>query len=77
MATELKSNECNECNECKKNMTYQGGGSDTVYAMGVIGAWVYFIGRGETTEDKIKGFFKGLFWPAYLVYEVFKLLERE
>ncbi len=54
-----------------------GGSGDAVYGIGLIGAWIYFIGRATTTEDRIKGFFKGLVWPAYLVYRVFKFLDRE
>jgi len=51
--------------------------ADAVYGIGIFGAWVYFIGQATTTEDKIKGFFKGLVWPAFLVYELFKFLEKE
>ncbi len=61
----------------KTTVIRSGGGSDTVYALGVIGACVYYIGRAETTEDKIKGFFKGLVWPAFVVYDVLKFLHKE
>jgi hypothetical protein len=53
---------------------HQGGGSDTVYAIGMIGAWVYYIGRATTNEERFKGFLKGLVWPAFLVYALFELL---
>ncbi len=54
-----------------------GGGSDAVYGIGLIGAWVYYIGRATTPEERIKGFFKGLVWPAFLVYNLFVFLEKK
>jgi hypothetical protein len=59
----------------KVNVKVQGG-SDTVYALGFIGACVYYIRRGQTTEEKVKGFFKAVVWPAFMVYEIFKFLEK-
>ena len=56
---------------------HQGGASDTVYGIGLIGAWVYYIGRATTSRQRILGFFKGLVWPAFLVYELLVFLEKE
>jgi len=58
-------------------MIRQGGGSDAVYGIGLFGAWVYFIGRATTSEERIQGFFKGLVWPAFLVYKLFVFLENK
>ncbi len=55
----------------------QGGGSDAVYGIGLFGAWIYFIGRATTTEERVQGFFKGLVWPAFLVYKLFVFLENK
>lgn len=63
--------------EKKVDMKYQGGSGDTVYGLGLIGAWVYYIGRATTPEERVKGFFKGLVWPAFLVYDLFKFLNKE
>ena len=63
--------------EPKNEVNIQGGSSDTVYGLGLIGAWVYFIGRATTNEERIKGFFKGFVWPAYLVYELFVFLKEK
>jgi hypothetical protein len=52
------------------------GGSDAVYGIGLIGAWVYYLGRATTPEERIKGFLKGLVWPAFLVYRLFVFLEK-
>jgi hypothetical protein len=54
----------------------QGGSSDSVYGLGLIGAWVYYIGRATTTEEKVKGFFKGFVWPAILVYRLLEFFEK-
>jgi hypothetical protein len=61
----------------KPKVIRQGGGSDAVYGIGLIGAWVYYIGRATTPEERIKGFFKGLVWPAFLVYQVLVFLEKK
>lgn len=61
----------------KKEVKIQGGSSDTVYGLGLIGAWIYYIGRANTTEDRIKGFLKGLVWPVFLVSELFEFLNKE
>ncbi len=60
----------------KSAMMHQGGGSDAVYGIGIVGAWVYFIGRATTSQERIRGFFKGLVWPAFLVYKLFVFLEK-
>jgi len=51
--------------------------SDTVYGMGLIGAWVFYIGRAKNIQEGLVGFFKGLFWPAFLVYALFVYLNKE
>jgi hypothetical protein len=55
----------------------QGNGSNAVYGIGLIGAWVYYIGRATTFQERVLGFAKGLFWPAFLVYELFVFLEKK
>jgi hypothetical protein len=71
--------EIDPCKHDDKKMMvrHQGGGSDTVYALGIIGAWVYYIKRATTNEERLIGFLKGLVWPAFLVYEVFEFLNKE
>ena len=54
-----------------------GGGSDAVYGIGLIGAWVFYFRRATTSEERIQGFFKGLAWPAFLVYALFAFLEKK
>jgi hypothetical protein len=61
----------------KRMVKYQGGGSDTVYALGMVGAWVYYIKRATTNQERVLGFLKGLVWPAFLVYELYEFLNQE
>lgn len=61
----------------KIQMKYQGGSSEAVYGLGLIGAWVFYIGRAKTVQEGVVGFFKGLFWPAFLVYRLLEFLEKE
>ncbi len=74
MTTEITPN---HQEEKKVNVQVRGGSSaDAVYGIGLFGAWAYYIGRATTTEDKVKGFFKGFIWPAFLVYDLLKFLEK-
>lgn len=42
-----------------------------MYAMGMIGAWVYFWRLSNTTGERVLAVLKGFVWPAFLVYEAF------
>lgn len=55
----------------------QGGSPEAVYGLGLIGAWVFYIGRATTPRERVMGFFKGLVWPAFLVYDALNFLNRE
>jgi hypothetical protein len=61
----------------KLSMEHHGGSSEAVYGLGLIGAWVYYIGRANNFREGVIGFFKGLVWPAYVVYALLKFLEKE
>jgi hypothetical protein len=61
----------------KPIVTHSGGGADAVYGIGMIGAWVYYFRRATTTQARVQAFFKGLVWPAFLVYDVLVFLEKE
>ncbi len=61
----------------KHTVMHAGGGSDGVYGIGLIGAWVYYFRRATTNKERIQGFFKGFAWPAFLVYELLVFLERK
>jgi hypothetical protein len=52
----------------------QTGASEAVYGLGLIGAWVYYFTHAATFGLGVLGFFKGLVWPAMLVYAALKSL---
>jgi len=52
----------------------QRGASEAVYGLGVIGAWIYYISTAATFWAGALGIVKGVFWPAFLVYEWMKFL---
>lgn len=58
----------------KTKIIRQGGASGAVYGMGLIGAWVYFIGHATTFWLGVLRFLKGIVWPALMVYELLKYL---
>ena len=66
-----------EAEEQKKEVKIQGGSSDAVYGLGLIGAWVYYIGRATTFREGVQGFFKGIFWPAFLVHDLLDYLDKD
>ncbi len=58
----------------EKKVVYRDRGSGAVYGLGMIGAWVYFIGQATTFWLGVLGFLKGIVWPAFLIYEAMKYL---
>ena len=61
----------------KVTVVHRGGGSDTVYSIGLIGAWVYYFKRATTNQERVKAFFKGLVWPAFLVHDLLVFLNKK
>jgi len=49
-------------------------GAGAIYGLGIFGAWVYFFQTAHTFWAFILAFFQGIFWPAWMVYHVFKVL---
>jgi hypothetical protein len=49
----------------------QGG---VVYGLGFIGALVWFWKQADGPEEHVLGVLKAVVWPAFLVYEAFKVL---
>ena len=54
-----------------------GDGADAVYGIGMIGAWVYYLKRATTNQERVLGLAKGLVWPAFLVYALLVFLEKK
>ncbi len=58
----------------KPKIIYRNGAGGAVYGLGMIGAWVYFIGHAATFWLGVLGFLKGIVWPALLIFEVLNRL---
>ena len=59
----------------KPKVIYRNGAAGgAVYGLGMIGAWVYFIGHAATFGLGVLGFLKGIVWPALLIFEALKYL---
>ena len=52
------------------------GGGDAVYALGLIGALVYYIQHADSFWGVIVGILQALVWPAFVVYDLLKFLHR-
>jgi hypothetical protein len=48
------------------------GGGNAVYALGLIGALVFFWQQADSFGQYLLAILKALVWPAFLVYEVFQ-----
>lgn len=63
----------------KSQRPAQGGpaaGGGAVYGLGMIGAVVYFLRSAASGADYILAFPRAVFWPALLVYKLFRSLDR-
>ncbi|MBX9765142.1 hypothetical protein K2X83_00695 [Patescibacteria group bacterium] len=48
--------------------------SDAVYGLGLIGAAVYYITTAPDFMAGVIGVLKALVWPAFLVFELLKMV---
>ena len=51
-------------------------GSGAIYGLGIFGAWVYFFQHADTFWGYVLAVFQGVFWPAWMVYDIFRALAR-
>ena len=49
-------------------------GGGAIYGLGIFGAWVWFFQQADTFWEFVQAFFQGIFWPAFMIYEVFEAL---
>ena len=47
-----------------------------IYGLGFIGSLIYFIQAATSFWIGVLGFFKAIFWPAFLVYYLLEFLKR-
>jgi hypothetical protein len=62
-----------EMSDSNSNRSVAAGGG-AIYGLGIIGAWVFFFQRADQFWEFVWAFFQGIFWPAFMVYELFKTL---
>jgi hypothetical protein len=46
-----------------------------VYGLAFIGALIYYLTHAITFWAGVLGFFKALFWPAFLIYQLLEFLK--
>ena len=51
-------------------------GRGAIYGLGIFGAWVYFWQQADTFWEHALAVLQGLFWPAFMVYDVFDALAK-
>ena len=49
-------------------------GGGAIYALGIFGAWVYFWQQADSFWEYVGAIVQGLFWPAFMVYDLFSFL---
>ena len=49
-------------------------GGGALYGLGIFGAFVYFWQQADSFWGYALVFFQALFWPAFMVYDVFAAL---
>lgn len=49
-------------------------GGGAIYGLGIFGAFVYYWQQADSLWEYVFSFIQGLFWPAFMVYEVFSAL---
>jgi hypothetical protein len=58
----------------RTKVIYKRNASEAVYGLGLIGAWFYYITTATTFWVGVIGVVKGIFWPAFVVFELLKFL---
>jgi hypothetical protein len=56
-------------------MCDKGGSMGAIYGLGAIGAMVYYIQHSTSFWGGVLGFFKGMVWPAMLMYKLLEYLK--
>jgi hypothetical protein len=47
-----------------------------IYGLGIFGAWVWFFQQADTFWGYVLAVFQGVFWPAWMVYDVFRAIAK-
>lgn len=76
METEMvdETNHSDHHHQKEKGMN-NGGITGGIYGMAFVGGFVYYITHAITFWAGVLGFFKALFWPAFLIYQLLEFLK--
>ena len=58
----------------RTRVIYKRNASEADYGLGLLGAWFYYITTATTFWMGALGIIKGIFWPAFLIYELMRSL---
>lgn len=56
------------------NRSSAAAGGGAIYGLGIFNAWVYFWQQADTFWQYALAVVQGLFWRAWMVYDVFHAL---
>jgi hypothetical protein len=69
----MEANPSTHDNKGAKGMN-NAGMSGGIYGLAFLGALVYYLTHAATFLAYVFGFFKAVFWPAFLIYHLFEFL---
>jgi len=49
-------------------------GGGAIYGLGIFGAWVWFFQQANSFWEYLLAVVQGIFWPAFMIYDVFRAL---
>ena len=61
---------------CRRRGPPASGPGSAVYGLGFIGAVVYHVQHAHTFGAGVLGVLKAIVWPAFLVYQLLRFLNR-
>ena len=50
-------------------------GGGAIYVLGIFGAFAFYWQQANQFWEYVLSFIQGIFWPAWMVYEVFQALD--
>lgn len=62
------------CQADEKTHMKHKSGSDALYGIGVIGAFIYFMQHATSFGAVLWGIVMAVFWPAVVLYKILELL---
>jgi hypothetical protein len=76
MTTDVESKDEAGTTATKRPARRAPGGGSPVYALGMIGALVFYWRRADDPPQRVRAVGKALVWPAFVVHDLLRHLER-